>query len=97
MLVKEFDIIPDDFNWKDNGCEIHPSCLNCPLERCMEEEPRGRQRLRMLARSRHMQELRVQGRSIPEISRIFQVSQRTVQRALARVKGANTGNRAGND
>jgi DNA-binding CsgD family transcriptional regulator len=94
MLTREFDIIPDDVNWKDNGCEIYPSCLNCPLDKCMEEEPRGRQRLRMLARSKRMAELREQGKSIPEIARCFQVSQRTVQRALARGRETNTLNQA---
>ena len=85
MLIKEFDIIPDDINWRDTGCEIFSSCLNCPLEKCMEDEPRGRQRLRMMARSKRMLELKSRGKSISEISRIFQVSQRTVQRALARM------------
>jgi DNA-binding transcriptional ArsR family regulator len=90
MLTREFDIIPDDVNWKDTGCEIYSSCLNCPLDKCMEEEPRGRQRLRMLARSKRMAELRDQGKSICEIARGFQVSPRTVQRALAKVR--ETGN-----
>jgi predicted Rossmann fold nucleotide-binding protein DprA/Smf involved in DNA uptake len=89
MLTREFDIIPDDVNWKDTGCEIYPSCLNCPLDKCMEEEPRGRQRLRMLARSNRMAELRDQGKSICEIARCFQVSPRTVQRALAKVRETN--------
>ena len=89
MLTREFDIIPDDVNWKDTGCEIFPSCLNCPLDRCMEEEPRGRQKLRMMARSNRMTQLREQGKSISEIARCFQVSQRTVQRALARARNEN--------
>jgi hypothetical protein len=86
MVIGEFDIIPDDINWKDTGCEVHPSCLDCPLDKCMEEEPRGRQRLRMLARARYMAELKKQGKSLAEISRVFQVSQRTVQRDLAKNK-----------
>ena len=89
MLTREFDIIPDDVNWKDTGCEIFPSCLNCPLDRCMEEEPRGRQKLRMMARSNRMTELRDRGKSISEIARYFQVSQRTVQRALSRARNEN--------
>lgn len=89
MLTREFDIIPDDVNWKDTGCEIYPSCLNCPLDKCMEEEPRGRQRLRMLARSTRIAELKDQGKSISEIARYFQVSPRTVQRALAKVRETN--------
>lgn len=83
MVIDTFDIIPDDINWRDTGCEVYPSCLCCPLPKCLEEEPRGRQKLRTLARSRRMAELKREGRSLAEIARLFRVSQRTVQRGLA--------------
>jgi hypothetical protein len=79
----ELAILPDDSNWKDKGCELSPSCLNCSLPRCIEEEPRGKQRLRMLARTSRMAQLEHQGKSTREIARLFHVSQRTVQRALS--------------
>ena len=82
MVVGEFDLLPEEIDWRDEGCEVFPSCLNCPLSRCVEEEARGRQRLRVKARNSRMSELRSAGRSVKEIAELFGVSQRTVQRAL---------------
>lgn len=83
MLAGEFDLIPEDINWKDTGCEVHSSCLKCPREKCIEEESRGRQKLRMNARSRQMALLRRQGKNVTEIARLYSVSERTVQRSLS--------------
>ena len=83
MVVTDADLLPEQVSWRDEGCELFPSCLNCPLPGCIEEEPRGKQRLRMLARARRMAELRRDGKSIKEIAELFGVTKRTVQRALA--------------
>ncbi len=83
MVIKEFDILPDELNWKDTGCELYESCLACPREKCIEDEPRGRQRMRMNSRASKMILLRTRGNSVKDIARIFDVSVRTVQRALA--------------
>jgi len=83
MVIKEFDIIPDDLNWKDTGCELYQSCLHCPREHCIEDEPRGRQKVRLSRRSLNMIALKEQGKSAREIAGIFEVSIRTVQRALS--------------
>lgn len=80
-------LLPDDSNWKDNGCELFSACLSCPLPTCIEERPRGKQKLRMLARAEYMAELRRQGKGTREIAALFQVSQRTVQRALSKATG----------
>ena len=82
MDGSELDLLPEEVSWRDEGCELFPSCLNCPLPRCIEEQPRERQRLRMKVRNRRMAELRNGGSSINEIAELFGVSQRTVQRAL---------------
>ena len=82
MIGTELDLIPDDINWRDGGCELFASCLNCPLPRCVEDEPRGQQRLRLAARKKRMKELRQMGKSVKEIAALFGVSKRTVQRAL---------------
>ena len=82
MIGGELDLLSDDVEWRDEGCEFFPSCLNCPLPRCVEDEPRGQQRLRMAARKRRMAELRRRGKSVKEIAELFGVSRRTVQRAL---------------
>ena len=76
------DLLPEHCIFKDEGCEFSPSCLNCPLPRCIEEQPRERQRLKMLVRAGRMAKLREQGKSPSEIASIFGVSMRTVQRAL---------------
>ena len=86
MPVKEFDIIPDNSNWKDQGCELHDSCLHCPREKCVEDEPRARQTQRLQNRALHMRLLKAEGKNIKDIARIFEVSLRTVQRALANAK-----------
>ncbi len=59
----------EDIEWRDVGCELYPRCLECPLERCVEEEPRLRQRLKLEMRAERMRELRAKGRSTAEIAR----------------------------
>jgi hypothetical protein len=86
MVGSELDLLPDEIDWRDEGCEVFPSCLNCPLPRCVEEEPRGQQRLRLAARNRRMVELRQSGKSVRDIAGLFGVSQRTVERALKQSK-----------
>ena len=82
MVIGELDLLPEEVDWRDEGCEVFPACLDCPLPRCLEEEPRARQRLKTVLRSRRMKALRRSGKSVKEIAQLFGVSQRTVQRAL---------------
>lgn len=86
MVISEIDLLPEDIHWRDEGCEFFPSCLNCPLERCIEEEPDGRRRLKKQGRIRRVQELRQKGKSPAEIAGILGVSIRTVQRTLAEAR-----------
>jgi transposase-like protein len=83
MYGDEVDLLPDEIDWRDEGCEVFGSCLNCPLPRCVEEEPRGRQRLMLAVRNRRMVELRRSGKGVKDIARLLGVSRRTVERALA--------------
>ena len=82
MVSGELDLLPDEINWRDEGCEVFQACLSCPLPRCVEEEPRGQQRLRIAARNKRMVELRQSGKSVRGIAGLFGVSRRTVERAL---------------
>jgi hypothetical protein len=86
QTTPELEPLPDDINWKDRGCELFSACLSCPLPRCIEDEPRGKQRLRMLARASQMAQLRRQGKSTAEVAELFHVSKRTVQRVLSSFK-----------
>jgi hypothetical protein len=88
MVSGEVDLLPDEINWRDEGCEVFGSCLNCPLPRCVEEEPRGQQRLRLAVRNKRMVGLRRSGKSVTDIAGLFGVSRRTVERALGSKKAA---------
>jgi AraC-like DNA-binding protein len=80
-------IPPEYSNWKDGGCELFPSCLNCPLPHCVEEKPRGKQKLRLEARDNLIAHLRSRGKETAEIARLYRISQRTVQRILKATGG----------
>ena len=32
---------PEETHYRDTGCELAPSCLQCPMERCVYDEPEG--------------------------------------------------------
>jgi DNA-binding transcriptional ArsR family regulator len=77
-----WDLLPEEFPYEDKGCELYPSCLDCPFPGCLREEPWGKERFLKRRRAQRMLELRHEGKSIREIARIFEVSPRTVQRWL---------------
>ncbi len=83
----EIDLPPEYCHYRDNGCDLADSCLNCPFSKCIYEEPGGRRRLLKGLRDKEMARLfGAEGSGIKELALIFGVSQRTVQRALKGVK-----------
>jgi len=78
------DALPEHTPYADTGCEVHHSCLSCPLVRCRYDEPGGARRLLSQGRDRQIAALQRAGEGISEIARQFGVSRRTVFRALAR-------------
>lgn len=78
------DALPEHTNYFDTGCEVHYSCLTCPLVRCRYDEPGGTRQLMSERRNRSMVEMGRTGAGISEIAHSFGVSRRTVFRALAR-------------
>ena len=78
--------VMEEFPYEDKGCELFPSCLNCPFPDCLKEQPWGKERFLKRRRAQRMLELRREGKSIREIARIFEVSPRTVQRWLKAVE-----------
>ncbi len=82
----ELDLPPEYCRYRDEGCDLAESCLNCPFTKCIYDEPRGKQRWLKRLRAREMARLfTTEGKGIKELALMFGVSQRTVQRAL---KGA---------
>jgi DNA-binding transcriptional ArsR family regulator len=80
-----WDLLPEEFPYEDKGCELFPSCLNCPFPDCITEKPWGKERFLKSRRAQRMRELKGEGKSVKEIARIFEVSPRTVQRWLKAV------------
>ena len=79
----ELDLSPEYCRYQDEGCELASSCLNCPLPKCIYDQPRGRQCWLKGARDREIMRLfTTGGKGVKELALQFGVSQRTVQRVL---------------
>lgn len=82
--------LPDHADYRDTGCELSPSCLACPLERCKDDEPAIRQRRADIERrDREIALIRRKHRApIMMLALTYGVSRRTVFRIL-REQGAS--------
>jgi len=79
----EPDLPPEYCHYRDEGCDLAESCLDCPFPQCIYEQPRGRQSWLKKQRDREMVRLfNNEGKEVKELALLFGVSQRTVQRAL---------------
>ena len=79
----ELDLPPEYCRYRDEGCDLAISCLSCPFPGCVYDEPGGKQHWRKKLRAREMVRLfTTEGKRIKELALVFNVSQRTVQRAL---------------
>ncbi len=79
------DALPEHTDYNDTGCDLHPSCLACPLVRCRYDEPGGARRIASDERDRAIVRLRREdGLQIGALALRFAISRRTVFRVLAR-------------
>lgn len=69
--------------YADEGCAFFPSCLRCPLPRCLEDLPGGAEAIFLALRDREIRRLREQGYPSATIAKRFGVSLRTAQRVGA--------------
>ena len=76
------DALPEYTRYRDDGCDIHPQCLTCPLPRCRYEEPGGLKAMLNGIRDRQIVSLRTRGIPVEEIADRFGVSRRTIFRIL---------------
>jgi DNA invertase Pin-like site-specific DNA recombinase len=68
----------------DEGCDLFPSCLNCPLPKCIEEAPKERRQVKLTARNKEIVELRQKGAPIEIIAKRYGIGRRMVFRILKR-------------
>ena len=80
------DSLPEHTPYQDTGCEVHHSCLTCPLVRCRYDEPGGARRLVSDQRDQSIVQAQRRGVHVDNIARRFGVSRRTVFRALAKAR-----------
>lgn len=88
------DALPEYTRYRDDGCDIHPHCLSCPLPRCRYEEPGGLRALMNADRDAQIIQLRLEGMAVEDLADRFRVSRRTVFRVLCRAE-APAGRRKG--
>ena len=82
-IEAEQDLPPEFCHYRDEGCELADSCLNCPLPGCIYDEPGGRQRWQKRIRNREISRtFRKGGVGVRELASRFGVSERTIQRVL---------------
>ncbi len=77
-------LFDEEFECRDQGCDLYPSCLDCPLPRCRYDQS-GR-RVKKELRDEEIIRLKRQGQCVRELAQRFGISRRTVQRILARAK-----------
>lgn len=81
------DALPEHTRYRDDGCDVHPHCLTCPLPRCRYDEPGGVRALLNAYRDRQIVGLRRDGLTVDELARRFRISRRTVFRVLGKNNG----------
>lgn len=77
------DALPEHQTFKDTGCEVSPTCLACPLERCRYDDPHAGRRTRTSERVRRVTELLAQGMRPSEVASTLGMSKRNVFRIKA--------------
>ncbi len=77
------DTLPENINYRDDGCEVSFSCLDCPLPICKFDDPGWLQRESRQSRDEAMITARLlESLSVAQIAERFEVSTRTVHRVL---------------
>ena len=79
------DALPERYPYRDDGCEVAPACLQCPLPRCKYDEPRLILRFRRDQRDQEVVRIwRAEQLSVSALAQRFNLSTRTITRALSR-------------
>ena len=79
----KFVYVPPETDPQSQVCDSPRSCLICQREKCVDEVPRGQEKIRIGIRNRQILLMREQGKSPQEIAYHFHLHIRTVQRTLS--------------
>ena len=88
------EALPEFFTYRDDGCEVAPACLRCPLPQCRYDDPKAYLRFVVAQRSGFedmpsrdraiVLALQSPGRTFEDVAADFHLSPRTVRRVRAR-------------
>lgn len=81
--VPKSNALPEGFDYQDDGCEVAPKCLACPLPKCRYDVHGGARVIRNVFRDAEIERLRDADWSPDDIAAHLSVSRRTVYRVLA--------------
>ena len=82
-LPARIDALPEYTDYADTGCDLYPSCLNCPLPRCRYEQDGGAPAILRTGRDATILRLaRQDGVAVDRIAEMFGLSRRTIFRVL---------------
>ena len=76
--------LPENFHYRDTGCELAPSCLQCPLALCKYDDPNWGKRASKVGRDMEIVRLRSNGMRVAQIATEINASERTVYRVIQR-------------
>ncbi len=80
------DPLPEYARYRDEGCGLSDSCLNCPFPRCIYEVPGGMRRYQDDQKAREIVFQHGRGLTPKQIVRLLGESLRTVQRVIREFK-----------
>lgn len=90
IATASLELLPERYPYRDEGCEVSPSCLKCPLPQCKYDEPGWLQRQKQNERDSEVVAALLQGElSVKEAASRFALSQRTIFRILRRTWPGN--------
>jgi hypothetical protein len=85
--VPIIDDLPEHYPYRDDGCDVSPSCLGCPLPWCKYDDPVAYHRELQESRDRKVVQVKLtQEKTVPQLAQHFGLSQRTIHRILERAR-----------
>ncbi len=82
--------LPENTVYEDTGCDLAPSCLECPLALCKYDDPDGARYDRTVMRDTEIMRLFAEGLKVSAIALKVNISNRTVYRVIQREFGSTS-------
>ena len=85
-MLNNLDLKKEEINFKDSGCRFSSSCLSCPIEIWVYDNPSLVRNLEKSTRDSNIIKDRSEGLSNKQIADKYNISIRTVHRSLKKIK-----------